>query len=153
MYVIWNILNVQVFQTGFRSSRKFQKKLFIWDLLERVQEQLVASETAQPTAVEVGVVRSVSSTERGSSTSPDPEMHCQQMFLNAVSRINSNNPNVGKDEKAMRFFCLGLRYIVQVMTLYETPHQSLSEHRSATFGLSTKFDGHILTCCVLMLST
>ena len=118
---MWNILNVQVFQTGFRSSRKFQKKLFIWDLLERVQEQLVASETAQPTAVEVGVVRSVSGTERGSSTSPDPEMHCQQMFLNAVSRINSNNPNVGKDEKAMRFFCLGLRYIVQVMTLYETP--------------------------------
>ena len=57
-----------------------------WDLLERVQEQLVAGETGtvQPTAIEVNVVRSVSGTERG-STSPDPEMHCQQMFLNAVS--------------------------------------------------------------------
>ena len=101
---------LQVFQAGFRSSRKFQKKLFIWDLLERVQEQLVASETVQPTAIEVGVVRSISGTERGNSTSPDLETHCQQMLLNAISRINSNNPNVGKDEKATRFYCLGLRY-------------------------------------------
>ena len=94
-----HVCPLQVFQTGFRCSRKFQKKLFIWDLLERVQEQLVASETVQPTTFEVGVVRSTSGTERGNSTSPDPETHCQQMFLNAISRINSNNPNVGKDEK------------------------------------------------------
>ena len=50
-------------------------ELFIW---ERVQEQLMAIETVH-TAIEVGVVRSVSGTERGSSTidtSPDPEMHC-----------------------------------------------------------------------------
>ena len=110
---------LQVFQTGFRSSRKFQKKLLIWDLLERVQEQLVVSETVQPAAVEVGVVRNFSGMERGNSTSPDPEMHCQQMFLNAISRINSNNPNIGKDEKAMRFFCLGLRYyIILVLCLF-----------------------------------
>ena len=95
---------LQVFQTGFRSSRKFQKKLFIWDLLEKVQEQLVVSETVQPITFEVGV-RSTSGTERGNSTSPDSEMHCQQMFLNAISRINSNNPNVGKDEKVSGNYC------------------------------------------------
>ena len=87
-----------MFHTGFRSSRKFQKKLFVWDLLERVHEQLVANEGAQPTTVDVGVVRSTSA-DRVSSSSPDPEMHCRQMFLNAISRINSNNLNIGKDEK------------------------------------------------------
>ena len=85
------------------SSQKFQKKIFI---LERVQEQLMANETAQPTPVEV----TGGCDQEHCSTSPDTEMHCQQMFLNAISRIDSNNPNVGKDEKAMRFFCLGLRY-------------------------------------------
>lgn len=99
-----------------------------------MHEQLVANEGAQPTAVDVNVVRSTSG-DRVSSTSPDPEVHCQQMFLNAISRINSNNLNVGKDEKvnvygcfastihthdytfflsylqAMRFFCLGLRCV------------------------------------------
>ena len=64
----------------------------------------------EPTAIEVGVVRSISGTERGNSTSLDPETHCQQMFLNAISRINSNNLSFGKDEKATRFYCLGLRY-------------------------------------------
>ena len=59
----------------------------------------MANEIVQPTAVEVGVVRSTSGVGRGNSTSPDPEVHCQQMFLNAISRINSNNPNIGKDEK------------------------------------------------------
>ena len=49
-----------MFHTGFRSSRKFQKKLFIWDLLERVYEQLITHETVPPAAVDVGVVRSTS---------------------------------------------------------------------------------------------
>lgn len=91
-----------MFYTGFRSNRKFQKKLFVWDLLERVHEQLVANERVQPTTADVGVVRSTG-TDRVSSTSPDPEMHCQQMFQNAISRINSNNPNIGKDEKVLNF--------------------------------------------------
>ena len=85
----------------------------------------MANETVQPTTFEVGVVRSTSGTERGNSTSPDPEMHCQQMFLNAISRINSNNPNVGKDEKATRFYCLGLRYSNNIMCIsvyYEAPY-------------------------------
>ena len=89
----------QVFQTGFRCSRKFQKKLFIWDLLERVQEQLVANEMVQPSTVDVDMLRGTSSPERVGSASPDQEAHCQQMFLNAILRINSNNPSVGKDEK------------------------------------------------------
>ena len=87
-----------MFNTGFKSSRKFQKKLFIWDMLERVREQIVASNGVQATAMDVGVVRSTSG-GRVSSASPDPEVHCQQMFLNAISRINSNNLNIGKEEK------------------------------------------------------
>ena len=64
----------------------------------------MASETAQSTSVEV----TGGCGQEHCSTSPDTEMHCQQMFLNAISRIDSNNPNVGKDKKAMKFFCLGL---------------------------------------------
>ena len=90
---------MQVFHCGFRASRKFQKKLSIWDVLERVHEHLISNEMVVPTAMDVGVVRSTGSGDRVNSTSPDPEVHCQQMFLNAISRINSNNPNVGKDEK------------------------------------------------------
>lgn len=92
---------LQVFQTGFKSSRKFQKKLFVWDLLERVHEQIVAHDgdgTQTTPTLDVGVVRSTSN-DRVGSASPDPEVHCRQMFLNAISRINSNNPNIGKDEK------------------------------------------------------
>ena len=62
----------------------------------------MASETAQPTPVEV----TGGCGQEHCSTSPDTEMHCQQMFLSDISRIDSNNSNVGKDEKAMRFFCL-----------------------------------------------
>ena len=94
------LFHLQVFQTGFRSSRKFQKKLFVWDVLERVQDQMVTgSEGVQLAApLEVGVVRSTSS-DRVGSASPDSEVHSRQMFLNAISRINSNNPKIGKDEK------------------------------------------------------
>lgn len=96
-----------MFYTGFRSNRKFQKKLFVWDLLERVHEQLVANEGVQPITFDVGVVRSTGA-DRVSSTSPDPEMHCRQMFQNAISRINSNNPNIGKDEKVFNFWNLAI---------------------------------------------
>ena len=59
----------------------------MWDLLERVHEQLI---TESSSTVSEGTVP---------PSSPDPEQHCRQMFINAVSRINTNNPNIGKDEK------------------------------------------------------
>ena len=37
--------------------------------------------------------------EQGSPPSPDQETQCRQMFLNAVSRISTNNPSIGKEEK------------------------------------------------------
>ena len=74
----------QVFNYGFKCTRKFQKRLFPWDVLERVAEQLLSE--APPN-------------EEGQPPSPDPVAQAQHMFLNAVNRINSNNPNIGKEEK------------------------------------------------------
>lgn len=93
-----------MFQYGFRASRKFQKRLYIWDLLERVHEHLVSGETNTPSDVTTLLVRGPSlgdAQRRGSAgmSSPDPETHCRQMFLNAIARINTNNTNIGKDEK------------------------------------------------------
>ena len=55
--------------------------------------------------LEVGVVRSTSG-DRIGSASPDSETHTRQMFLNAISRINSNNPKIGKDEKVIIILCV-----------------------------------------------
>ena len=69
----------QVLQLGFRCIRRISKRLFVWDLIERVHEQLL-SETPNTGG-------------EGEGISP------RQVFLSTVTRINLCNPNIGKDEK------------------------------------------------------
>lgn len=90
---------------GFKSSRKFSKRLHLWDLLDRVHAQLpdplsvgVASEVGMTTGM-VGGVGGHRMSEGGASTAPSHEEDCRDLFHKAISRINSNNPNIGKDEK------------------------------------------------------
>lgn len=87
-------LVVQVFQFGFRSSRKFQKKLFIWDLLERVHERLASEVT-------------VGEGEEGRREAAD---HSVQSFLDAITRISSSNLCIGKDEKVGQCWSYSCRF-------------------------------------------
>ena len=80
----------QVFQFGFRNSRKFLKKLFVWDVLERVHEQVALEHPSDLSS--------------SGATSPDDETRTRQMFLNVITRINSNNVYIGKDEKVCAQF-------------------------------------------------
>lgn len=82
---------------GFKSSRKFSKR-HVWDLLERVHEQLLSEDASAD----------ISTTETsplyrrpgdGGTCTPFHETDCKELFHMTVSRINGNNPNIGKDEK------------------------------------------------------
>ena len=91
---------------GFKSSRKFSKRLHLWDLLDRVHAQLpdplsagVASEVGMTVGLGNGVAGGRRMSEGGASTAPSHEEDCRDLFHKAISRINSNNPNIGKDEK------------------------------------------------------
>lgn len=68
---------------GFKSSRKFGKRLFLWDLIERVCEYMCASEAPTPLV----------------KTAPHPAMVDRQLLLKMVERINSNYIYSGKCEK------------------------------------------------------
>ena len=85
-------------ETGFKSSRKFSKKIHLWDLLERVCEQLSSENTSTSDLISAHPYRYHRPlNNRGE----DEEMDCRDLFLKAVSRINSNNTNIGKDEKVL----------------------------------------------------
>lgn len=84
-------------EAGFKSNRKFSRKLHQWDLLERVHEQLLTEDTADiSTADPTPLYRRPGD---GGTCTPFHEADCKELFHMAVSRINSNNPNIGKDEK------------------------------------------------------
>ena len=87
-------------EAGFKSSRKFTKRLHLWDILERVSEQLAVDETNR--ALRDGSSSS-SSYREGRVHSPDSEPDYKDLFQKAVSRINSNNPSIGKDEKVLKW--------------------------------------------------
>ena len=120
------IIQSQVFYYGFRSSRKFQKKLYVWDLLEKVHEYLLSGETTTHTSSDVAALLvsgpSVGDTQRrrGSAglPSPDPETQCKQMFLNAISRINTNNTSIGKDEKVCLLLTLNYAGFIYIMRVF-----------------------------------
>ncbi len=108
---------------GFKSYRKFQKRLYVWDVFERVAEQLVidANEEGQP-----------------------PTQHASQhMFINAVKRINANNTNIGKEEKAMQLFSLGLRCAIASLC----PYMHACMHVSLYMHVGTHTCMH--ACCVV----
>ncbi len=101
-------LFTQLLDAGFKSSRKFSKKLHLWDLLDRVHEQLPAP-VGVGVASEVGVGAGTVSMGGGRRLSEGGGSHeedCRDLFHKAVSRINSNNPNIGKDEKVSEHLIL-----------------------------------------------
>ena len=77
---------LQILLFGFKSSRKFSKRLFLWDVVERVCEHMSASEVPAPLV----------------STSPQPGLSERQLLWNTVSRINSNYVLIGKNEKVRK---------------------------------------------------
>ena len=68
---------------GFKSSRKFGKRLLLWDLVERVCEHIRVSAVPTPLV----------------STAPQPGSSERQLFCQTVDRINSNYTQIGKNEK------------------------------------------------------
>lgn len=128
-----------VFHFGFKSSRKFQKSLHIWDIIERTVEGL-----------NIVTEESISHEEESDShilgQTPSPE--AWRLFAGVVSRINNCLTSIGKDEKSVILFLLGLRdhhlsTWIQMLalsssthTLYE-PTSFLRDPELLTFLLET----------------
>lgn len=87
---------LQVLAAGFKSSRKFSKKLHLWDLLERVREGLLAEDGTSEITENTPLYHRPTD---GGRCTPFHEADCKELFSMAVTRINGNNPNIGKDEK------------------------------------------------------
>lgn len=77
-----------VFQYGFKASRLFGKKLFVWDYIERVHEDFV------------GVATRLVSAE---------ELNLRTSFCTVVQTINTADLSIGKNQKFQVFICFGLR--------------------------------------------
>ena len=71
----------KAFLLGFKSSRKFLKRLFIWDLIERTLEWLNSTGSPRPGENE------------GACDQPS-----RQEFISVLSKINRLS-RIGKDEK------------------------------------------------------
>ncbi|XP_060079678.1 DENN domain-containing protein 5B-like [Ylistrum balloti] len=88
-----------VFQSGFRSSRLFRNKFFIWDYLEKVKghfECVLSGEVRRPMT-------------EGAKAG-------YWLFCNILSKINSAAETVGKDGKFQIFVCVGIRdHVIQKM--------------------------------------
>ncbi|KAK3766868.1 hypothetical protein RRG08_052011 [Elysia crispata] len=82
----------QVFQFGFRSSRLFRNKMFIWDYMERLKtffENALAGNTGR--------------------TLSDVYKAGYWLFCDLVGKINTASDSVGKDGKFQVFICVGIR--------------------------------------------
>lgn len=81
-----------VFQYGFRSSRFFRNKMFVWDYLERLKvyfENAMANCNIRPIA-EVAKAG-------------------YWLFCNLLKKINEASQSIGKDGKFQIFICVGIR--------------------------------------------
>ncbi len=96
---------IQVFNYGFRSSRKFQKRLYIWDFLEKSHEH-ISSESSSVVAVEGG----------------EHHHHPHQMFLNVITRISANNTSIGKDEKVCRCMVIAKKNCQSTYIVLQRPN-------------------------------
>ncbi|XP_064612538.1 DENN domain-containing protein 5B-like isoform X2 [Liolophura sinensis] len=81
-----------VFLCGFRSSRLFRNKFFIWDYLERVK---VSFETIME--------------DSPSNSIPDVAKAGYWLYCNLLNKINNASQTVGKDGKFQIFVCAGIR--------------------------------------------
>ncbi|XP_013061457.1 DENN domain-containing protein 5A-like isoform X2 [Biomphalaria glabrata] len=82
----------QVFQFGFRSSRLFRNKIFIWDYMERLKT-FFESALSGNTSHQLNEV-----TKAG-----------YWLFCDLVGKINTASDTVGKDGKFQVFICVGIR--------------------------------------------
>ncbi len=78
---------MQILSAGFKTGRKFSKKLHFWDLLERINESLLAEDESEESGTTISYYGAF-----------DPAKN-KNLFMMAVSRIGSNSPTIGKDEK------------------------------------------------------
>ncbi|KAI0236071.1 DENN domain-containing protein 5A [Lamellibrachia satsuma] len=81
-----------IFQYGFKSSRLFRNRFFIWDFLEKVEdyfEVLLLDQAHYRVGDEVALVL--------------------QSFCDVISRINRASESVGKDGRFQLFICVGAR--------------------------------------------
>ncbi|KAK7476297.1 hypothetical protein BaRGS_00032490, partial [Batillaria attramentaria] len=81
-----------VFQYGFRSSRLFRNKIFIWDYLERLKiyfENAMANSSVRPI--------------------PEVAKAGYWLFCNLLKKINQASEAIGKDGKFQIFICVGIR--------------------------------------------
>nr|XP_034334337.1 DENN domain-containing protein 5A isoform X4 [Crassostrea gigas] len=81
-----------VFQYGFRSSRLFRNKFFIWDYLEKVKQYFEGVLTGE-------VRQALSEGARAG----------YWIYCNFLLKINSATESVGKDGKFQIFVCVGIR--------------------------------------------
>ncbi|XP_070189297.1 DENN domain-containing protein 5B-like isoform X2 [Littorina saxatilis] len=82
----------QVFHYGFRSSRLFRNKIFIWDYLERLKlyfENAMANSSVRPI--------------------PEVNKAGYWLFCNLIKKINQASEAIGKDGKFQIFICVGIR--------------------------------------------
>lgn len=70
----------------------------MWGLLERIREQLLTEDaSADVSTADTGPL--YHRPGDGGTCTPFHEADCKELFHMTVSRINGNNPNIGKDEK------------------------------------------------------
>ncbi|XP_046341976.1 DENN domain-containing protein 5B-like isoform X2 [Haliotis rufescens] len=82
----------QIFQCGFRSSRLFRNKMFIWDLFEKIKVQFEH-------ALAGGVRRPIAEVAKAG----------YWLFCNLLNKINAATETIGKDGKFQIFICVGIR--------------------------------------------
>ncbi|KAI1882053.1 hypothetical protein AGOR_G00246730 [Albula goreensis] len=82
----------QFFHHGFKSTRLFQKNVFVWDFVEKAMAYL-------DTADQMGDLQEA----------PEPLGPTCETFCRYVSAINSTPRNIGKDGKFQLLVCLGAR--------------------------------------------
>uniref|UniRef100_S4RUF8 Uncharacterized protein n=1 Tax=Petromyzon marinus TaxID=7757 RepID=S4RUF8_PETMA len=80
----------QVFHHGFKSSRLFQRTVFLWDLLEKVCIHLESLGDGD-----------------GIQEEPTPVRNSRSSFCRVVNSINTSRRNIGKDDKFQLLICLG----------------------------------------------
>ena len=92
-------------EAGFKSYKKFSKKLHFWDLLERIDDHFSSEDMA---TIELSAANAYHRAGDYSSSTyycHEHELSCRDLFQKAVTRINENT-SIGKDEKVcVHFVC------------------------------------------------
>ncbi|KAK3098446.1 hypothetical protein FSP39_019539 [Pinctada imbricata] len=121
-----------VFQYGFRSSRLFSRKFFIWDYFEKVKSHFES--------VMTGEVR---------MSITDGAKAGFWIYCNLMSKINSATESIGKDGKFQIFVCVGVRdhvlqMLLPLMAASPVTAQMFEENSFLRNPIHTNYLVHIL---------